>query len=159
MFDSSKQHNQEEVVTAACISIYLVLFKAYCLLNDHASAIDYGTKLLHFLRGFGLRIKEGELTYQLANLYELQSKYKEPKGLFKKALGIMIETGDREGEAACYGNLGTVYHSLAEYAQAEEYINNALLIQRQLTNKEGEATCYGNLGSVSQSLGEYGKAE
>ena len=150
---------QEKVVTVACISIYLVLFKAYCLLNDHASAIDCGTKLLHFLRGFGLRTKEGHLTCQVANLYQHQSKYKEAKGLFKEALTIMIEKGDREGEAACYGNLGTVYHSLADYAKAEEYLNNALLIQRQLGNKEGEAASYGNLGSVSQSLCEYGKAE
>ena len=150
---------QEKVVTAACISIYLVLFKAYCPLNDHASAIDYGTKLLHFLRDFGLRTKEGQLTYQRANLYQHQSKYKEAKGLFKRALSILIEKGDKEGEAACYGILATVYLSLAEYAKAEENLNNALLIQRQLGNKEGEATCYGNLGCVSQSLGEYAKAE
>ena len=37
----------------------------------------------------------------------------------RKALAIRKEIGDREGEAACYGNLGTVYHSLGEYAKAE----------------------------------------
>ena len=79
----------------AYISIYVILFNAYCLLNDRASAIHCGRKLLDFLRGFGLRNTEGKLTHQLANLYQLQSKYKEAKGLFKKALGIMIETGER----------------------------------------------------------------
>ena len=126
----------------AYISIYVILFNAYCLLNDGASAIPCGRKLLDFLCGFGLRNREGKLTHHLANLYQLQSKYKEAKGLFKKALGIMIETGEREGEAACYGNLGTVYHSLGEYAKAKQNLNNALAIQRQIGNKDGEAACY-----------------
>ena len=150
---------QEQVVQMVYECIYTTLFQAYRLLTDHTSAIICGRKLLDFLRGFRLGNKEGEITFQLAKLYQLQSKYKEAKGIYKKALSIMIGTGDREGEGACYGNLGTVYYSLSEYTKAEEYLNNALSVERQLGHKKGEATCYGNLGSVSKSLGKYGKAE
>ena len=150
---------QEQVIEFVYPRIYAVLFQAYRLLNDHTSAINFGRKVLDFLCGCGLRAEEGKLTLQLAELYQLQSKYKEAKQLYNKAMSIMIETGDSKGEALCHGNLGTVYHSLGEYAKAEEYLNNALAIKRQLGNKEEEAACYGNLGSVSESLGEYGKAE
>ena len=150
---------QEQAVEVAHGWINTMLFQVYRLLNHHTSAINCGRKVLDFLRSFGLRAEEGKLTFQLAELHEHQSKYKQAEELYKKALSIMIETGDRTGETACYGNLGIVYHSLGEYAKAEINLNNALVIQRQLGNKEGEAACYGNLGSVFQSLGEYGKAE
>ena len=72
---------------------------------------------------------------------------------------INKEIGDREGEAKCYGNLGTVRHSLGEYDKAEEYQKKALVITKEISDREGEATCYENLGTVYQSLGEYDKAE
>ena len=150
---------QEQLVEIAYTGIYLVMFQAYCLLNDHTSAINCGRKLLDFLRGCGLKNTEGEITFKLAKLYQLHSKYKKAEKLYKKALGIMIETGDREREAFCNTNVGILYLSRGEYAKAEEYLNNALAIERQLGNKKGEAECYENLGSVSKSLGKYGKAE
>ena len=150
---------QEKVVTVACISVYVMLFKAYCLLIDHASAIHCGRRLPDFLRGFSLRTEEGELTHQLAKLYQHQSKYKEAKGLFKKALGIITDTGNKKEIATCYGNLGSVCQSLGEYGKAEEYQRKALAIRKEIGDREGEAACYGNLGTVYHSLGEYAKAE
>ena len=83
----------------------------------------------------------------------------EAKNYHEKALVITKEIGDKPGEAACYGNLGTVYKSLGEYAGAKEYHEKALVITKEIGDKQGEAECYGNLGTVYESLGEYGKAE
>ena len=41
---------------------------------------------------------------------------------FMKALVITTETGDRKGEASCYGKLGTVFKSLGKYDEAKEYL-------------------------------------
>ena len=71
----------------------------------------------------------------------------------------MQEVGNREGEAAAYGNLGTVYISLGEYGNAKEHLERALGIRKQLGVREGEATDYGNLGAAFYHLGEYGKAQ
>ena len=136
-----------------------MIFYAYCLLNDHTSAIKCGRKLLVFLRDRGLRAKEGELLFQLAKLYQLPGKYKEAIRLYKKALSIMIETGVKEGEAACYGHLGRMSESLGEYRKAEEYQKKALATRKEIGDQNGEATCYGDLGVVYHSLGEYAKAE
>ena len=150
---------QRRVVELAHTWIYLSLFETYCLLNDHTSGIECGRKLIHFLRRCGEKTQEGQVTNKLAELYNLQSKYKEAKGLYEKTLSIMIEIGDRQGQSACYGNLGSVYESLGEYGKAETYQKNALEISKEIGYKQGEAACFGNLGTVYQSLGEYGKAE
>ena len=117
--------------------------------------------LLDFLRGFGSRgeIFEGAVTFLLAKLCQLQSRYKEAKELYKKSLRIAIETGDREGEVNCYGSLGTVYKSLSKYGKAEQYQRKALAITKEIGDKKGEAWSYENLGAVYFYLGEYGKAE
>ena len=77
----------------------------------------------------------------------------------RKALAIRKETGDKHGEAACYGNLGSASQSLGEYGKAEEYQTKALPIRKEIGDREGEATCYGNLGTGFHLRGEYGKAE
>ena len=151
--------DQEQVVRLLYSCVYALLFRAYNLLNDHISAINVGRKLLSFLRGFGLTAEEARTTFQLAQLYQLQSKYKEAKRLYKKALSTVIETGDRKGEAACYANLGSVSQCLSEYGKAEEYQRKALAIRKEIGDREGEAACYGNLGTVYLSRGEYAKAE
>ena len=150
---------EKEIVKVAHTWIYLSLFITYCLLNDHTSAIECGRKLLHFLRGCGEKTQEGQVTYKLANLYNLQNKYKEAKGFYEKTLSIVIEIGDSQGQSICNGRLGTVYHSLGEYGKAKTCLENALVITNEIGDKKGEAACYGNLGTVYQSLGEYGKAK
>ena len=150
---------EKESVGLGYTGIYSLLLETYCLLNDYTSAIDCGNRLLHFLRKYGKKTEDGRVTYRLAELYHLQTKYKEAKSLYEKALTIMIETGDRPGQSACYGNLGTMYQSLGEYGKAETYQKNALVITKEIGDKRGEATCHANLGTMYYSLGEYGKAE
>ena len=69
------------------------------------------------------------------------------------------EIGDKKGEAACYGNLGTVYHSLGQHEKAEDYQNNSFAICKEIGDKEGEAACYGSLGSLFRSLGKHPEAK
>ena len=71
---------------------------------------------------------------------------------------MRIEIGDREGEALCYGNLGTLFQSLGQYDNAEEYLLKALAINSGIGNIKGEALCYGNLGTLFQCIGQYDKA-
>ena len=150
---------EKKIVELACTWIYLSLFKTYCFLNDNTNGIECGRKLLHLLRVCGKKSQESQVTYKLATLYYLQSQCNEAKRLYKEALSFMVEIGDKQGEATCYGNLGSVYESLGEYGKAETYLKKALVITKEIGDKHGEAACYGNLGSVYQSLGEYGKAE
>ena len=86
-------------------------------------------------------------------------QYDKAKEYFQKGLVIRTEIGDRVGEAADYGNLGTVFHSLGQYDKAKEYHQKALVIRTEIGDREGVAADYGNLGTVFHSLGQYDKAK
>ena len=66
----------------------------------------------------------------------------------RKLLVLLRERGDKEGEAICYGNLGTLFYSVGQYAKAKEYLLKALAINKDIGHKNGEASSYGNLGTV-----------
>ncbi|XP_066017941.1 tetratricopeptide repeat protein 28-like [Pocillopora verrucosa] len=76
-----------------------------------------------------------------------------------RASGIITETGDREGEATDYENVGTMLLSLGQYDKAREYLQEALVIRTEIGDRNGEATCYGNLGAVFKSLSQYDTAK
>ena len=81
------------------------------------------------------------------------------KKYLQNALVIRTEIGDRGGEAADYGNLGTLFMSLGQYNEAIEYFQKALVIRTEIGERKGEATDYVNLGAVFESLGQHDKAE
>ena len=86
-------------------------------------------------------------------------QYDKAKEYFQKGLVIRTEIGDRVGEAADYGSLGTVFHSLGQYDKAKEYHQKALVIRTEIGDRKGVAADYGNLGTVFHSLGQYDKAK
>ena len=72
-------------------------------------------------------------------------------------LKTAIEIGDRAGEGAAYGNIGSAYHSLSDYRKAIEYHEKALKIAIEIADRGGEGRACGNLGSAFQSLSDYRK--
>ena len=149
----------KEEVESAYLHINLVLFRACLLLNDYKSAIECGEKILDCLSGLGLKAEEGVVLFQVAKLYQIQSKFEDAKEPYDKALRIFKETGNMELEAMCYESLATVCQSLSEYRKAEEYLRKELAVRKEIGDKQEKATCYENLGTVCLSLSEYKKAE
>ena len=92
-------------------------------------------------------------------MFKSIGNYAQAQEYHEKALAIRLEIGDRKGEAADYGNLGTVFKSIGNYTQAQEYHEKALAIRLEIGDRKGEAADYGNLGTVFQSLGNYNKAQ
>ena len=127
-------------------------------ISDHTNAIESNTVHRHGDKTYAT-YEEAIQMYEQGKLYQIHGKYQKAKGIYMNALSIMIEIGDKKGEAACYENLGTVFQSLGEHVKAEEYLQKALQIKREIGDKYGDATSYVNLGGVCQSLGEYVKAE
>ena len=86
-------------------------------------------------------------------------QYNNAKEYLQKALVIRTEIGDKKGEAADYGNLGTVYMSLGQCDKAKEYLQKALVVRTEIGDRKGEASCYGNLGTVFELLRQHDKAK
>ena len=74
--------------------LYFQIFNAHLRDGDDASALESGRELLVYLRETGQREMEGTLNFNLAELFERQSKYQEAKDFYEEALNIMKETGD-----------------------------------------------------------------
>ncbi|KAL9951033.1 hypothetical protein ACROYT_G043625 [Oculina patagonica] len=102
----------------------------------------------------GEKVKESQVSLQLAKLFKKQRKYLEAKELCEKALAINTEIGNREVVASAYGNLGNVFESLGEYVKAKDSLEKAIEIFTVIGNRREEATCYVNLGNVFHALGE-----
>lgn len=95
----------------------------------------------------------------MAIMYTYQGEFKEAECLYKKALSIMKETGDGNGEARCYRGLGVVLKRIGEVGKAEEYLKKAIVIRKETGDRQGEADDYEGLGNIFQALAEYVKAK
>ena len=73
-------------------------------------------------------------------MFHSLGEYDKAREYLEKALAIRVEIGDKEGEAADYGNLGTVFQSLGEYVKAREYLEKALAIRVEIGDRNGEAS-------------------
>ena len=63
-------------------------------------------------------------------MFHSLGQYNKAQEYQEKALAITIEIGDKYGEAAIYGNLGTLFQSLAEYDKSRKYQEKALAIKK-----------------------------
>ena len=149
----------KEATIPIVIYVYGKFLEGCNLLYDHTSVLECGKELQVTLHKFGQKEREGKLLLELGRLRDQRCEYEEAKQLYKKALSILIETGNNYGVGTCYGNLGNVCTCLSQYTEAEEYLQKALTIMKEIGDKKGEATNYGNLGNVFRFVGEYTKAE
>ena len=81
-------------------------------------------------------------------MYKCLGEYGKAEEYLKKALVISQEISDREGEAACYGNLGTLFRRLGIYAKAKEYIEKGLAVSRRIGDIDTEFVLHLNLAYV-----------
>ena len=148
----------KELTTPRVIYVYHKLLDGYTLMCDHTRAIECGKKLHVTLHNSGQN-EEGIILLKLANIYYQTSKYEEAKQFYKKALSIMIETGNYLGVGICYENLGTVFQSLGQYTKAEEFLQKTLVIKKEIDDKKEEASDYETLGTFFLFFCQYTKAE
>ena len=133
------------------------LLKAYRLIGDHKSAIEFGRNRLDVLRSSGkINYKEAlcVFLFLMAELYEQQGNNREAKGLFEETLAIMKLTDNRKGQVTCYLKLGIVGLSLGDYNMAKECFEKGSVIVREFDNKRAEAWFNENLRTLYWSLHE-----
>ncbi len=150
---------EDHFVNVVTISIYQVMFEAYCCVCDYTNAIKYGKEVLDTYRECGDTAVEGVIAITLANIYVMRYEYVEARKLYEKAINITEKTGDRKWQAYAYRQWGTMYLRLGEYVNAKKNIEKYLAISIEIGDRQGEVSSYGDLGTVFKFLGEYDKAK
>ena len=93
-------------------------------------------------------------------MFKSLGQYDKAEEYLQKALVITTEIGDREGEASCYGNLGTaVFRTVGDFEASEVCLEKALFISRDIRNGrkefvilEGYAALYLFQNKIKDSL-------
>ena len=71
---------------------------------------------------------------------------------------IAQEIGNRSGEGAAYGNLGSAYLSLGDYQKAIEYLDKSLKIAQEIGERDREGIVYNNIAVLYFSLEQFENA-
>jgi tetratricopeptide (TPR) repeat protein len=74
-------------------------------------------------------------------------------------LAILLELGDRHGQAHVLDSLGYIHHQLGDHQQSVTHYQRALKIFQENRDREYEASTLVNLGDTHQALGDLDTAE
>jgi tetratricopeptide (TPR) repeat protein len=94
----------------------------------------------------------------LDNWLDLQGHWTDRVTILGQALDAARGLGDRRGEGAHLGNLGSAYYSLGQVEEAIAYHQQALAISREIGDRRGEGSDLGNLGLAYADLGQVEEA-
>jgi adenylate cyclase len=78
--------------------------------------------------------------------------------VYKRALDLYAELGDRSGEASASGNLGSVFSGMGEYTKALEYQHRSMDLYASIGDLKGVAANLGNIGIVHRENGDHAAA-
>jgi tetratricopeptide (TPR) repeat protein len=67
----------------------------------------------------------------------------------REALAVLVEVGDRDGQAATWDSIGYAHHHLGNHAQAVAAYQHAIEVYRELGHRYGEASRGVSLVSVA----------
>ena len=78
---------------------------------------------------------------------------------FNRSLIIMIDVGDKLGEASVLNNISLVLKVRGEYDTAQEYLKRSLSISQNIDDKSGEANTLNNLGTLFFVQGDFDSSQ
>lgn len=104
------------------------------------------------------RKDEAIALYEESDRQYRQGRYQEALGTLQRALAIVREIGDRQGEGIILTRLGITYDSLQEYDRALEVYQQGLAIARQRNDRQNEGAIVDYIGRVYDNMGETQKA-
>ena len=90
--------------------------------------------------------------------YDLSGQYQQALNLYRQALSIAHEIGNRTMELTTIGNLGITFHNLGRYQQAIYSFQQHLAMSDEIGDQIGKKNALGNLGMTYASLGQYQQA-
>lgn len=147
--------NSKNPVLISGAALYEDMFGAKVSISGEEKSIRSFTQDL--LRNFG---EIGEITglmFKATMLLE-QGKYAAAQPMFLKALSIFQESGEKQGEALAFYNLGLIAENLGDQAEAFRCYHNSLAIAQELDDQTGLTGIFYSLGLLHLQRQEFAQA-
>ena len=166
--------------------VYERLFSLYCLVGDHACALQIGEKAytIHLKSGNtdsagALLAKlidvycsvregggdeknsfmEGMLLVRIGTKFQSDFDYSQAKACFERALAIWKEIGIKREEGITLSLLGKLFQVLKQYKDSKQLYERALVILEEAEDLHELGNTVSCLGQVYCIVGEYEKAK
>ena len=95
------------------------------------------------------------LTDGLAYFMRIRRNLLQGIELLESALQIALRTGDQQGQAISYFQIGVLQRALCNYISAEEYVKLALARFETMKDLVGQARCHSELATITHHLARY----
>ncbi len=86
------------------------------------------------------------------------ARYQEAIEYNERAIAMLRELGDLQGEAGGLNNLSLVYRTLGRHAEAADLLEQAIAVARQLGDRHLESQAMSNVSNIYSALGRYDEA-
>jgi tetratricopeptide (TPR) repeat protein len=122
----------------------------------------YNSSMFHNAFFYAMQVYEmlGEKTgaliqNRLGMIFHLYGQYDEALSLFKNALSLYHNKGDKSGEGAALNNISQIYDARGDYETALKYLEQSLKIRQEIGDKSGEGTTLNNISQIYKARGDY----
>ena len=166
--------------------VYERLFSLYCLVGDHARALQIGDKayVMHSQSGnidgakallvvmYDVycsvkerggdeenRFIEGILLVRIGTKFKSDFDYSQAKDCFERALAVWKEIGNKREEGVTLSLLGNLFLVLKQYKDAKRLYERALVILEEAEDLHELGNTLSCLGQVCCIVGEYEEAK
>lgn len=95
------------------------------------------------------------LHVDIARLNFILGYYERSLNIYKRALNISDDVGDRKKKANIMNNIGSVYKAMADHNQALGWYTRALKESYFISDRKGIAICLNNIGTVYHIMGQH----
>ena len=128
-------------------------------LGKKEAALSDFQESLALLGGEGDAVQNGLVLEAVARLQSEVSRWADSLAAHEKALALYIKSGDRQGEAREWMNIGGVHRRRGDLKKAREAYQKALSIATREEDRPSQAACMNNLALLDRDEGRLRDAE
>lgn len=101
---------------------------------------------------------EAKLKKRAGDMKGFEEKEKKALSSFEEVVKVRLKTGDKDGLAKAYINIGTIQAALKKYDVARKYFRQAMALAREIGNKAVIRDIYGHSTEVDSLTKDYRSA-
>jgi tetratricopeptide (TPR) repeat protein len=131
----------------------------YSVAMEIKKGIGEPNGVAHILNNIAvIEMYQAKVKKSLGNLKDFEELNNKALAELQEVVKIRQKTGDKDGLAKAYSNMGIIHYSLKHYSQAKDYLQKTLALAREIGNKEQIRDVYGYQSLVDSATNNFKSA-